>query len=333
MPEPLKLRILIPVYNDWTSFYRLVREIDLAISGLNVAADIVAIDDGSTSAPDPAALAPLQTLRRVGLLRAFTNQGHQRALAVGLAQTYKQGGYDAVMMLDSDGEDRPEDIPRLIEAFRLQRGGAVVAQRAERSEGYMFGLFYKLYQFVFRCLTGKAIDFGNFCIVDAGMLERLVHSAGTWNHIAATIVQLGGPVHRVETRRGHRYDGRSCMNGIALVMHGLGAVSVFSAIALTRILVGSLIAVGALLAGILTVVGVRIFTDLAIPGWATNTVLLLSNMLVQLVIISGGACLVLVSRRSAFQTVPAAGAAVLVKNETVLLEKARWDQQNILAAS
>lgn len=333
MPEFLKLRILIPVYNDWASFYRLVGEIDLAVSGLNVAADIVAIDDGSTTEADAAKLAPLQTLRRVSVLRVFTNHGHQRALAIGLAHTYKQGGYDAVLMLDSDGEDRPEEIARLIGAFRDQGGGAVVAQRAERSEGFMFELFYRLYQFVFRCLTGKVIDFGNFSIVDTGMLERLVHSAGAWNHIAATIVQLGGPAQRVKTRRGRRYFGKSCMNGIALVMHGLGAVAVFSAVALTRILVGSLIAVAVLAVGIVTVVGLRIFTDLVIPGWATTVVLLLSNMLVQLIIISGGACLVLVSRRSAIQTVPAAAAAALVKSETVLLEKARWDQQNILAAS
>jgi hypothetical protein len=332
MPDLLKLRILIPVYNDWASFYRLVGEIDAAVSGLHVAADIVAIDDGSTRVAEAQTLAPLQSLKCVGLIRVFTNQGHQRALAIGLAQTYKQGGYDAVMMLDSDGEDRPQEIPALIEAFQRQGGGAVVAQRAERSEGPVFGFFYRLYQLVFRCLTGKAIDFGNFCIVDAGLLERLVHSTGAWNHIAATIVQLG-PAQRVKTRRGRRYFGKSGMDGIALVMHGLGAVAVFSAIALTRILVGSLIAVAALAIGILAVVGVRIFTDLAIPGWATNVVLLLSIMLVQLIVLSGGACLVLVNRRSASQTVPATGAAALVKSETVLLEKARWEQRNILAAS
>ncbi len=89
MPPPERLAIVTPVYNDWESLHELARRLD-AMAGRerDAAFDVIAVDDGST-APLPDAFladAGLAHLGRVDVLRLACNLGHQRAIALGLAE-------------------------------------------------------------------------------------------------------------------------------------------------------------------------------------------------------------------------------------------------------
>lgn len=130
-------------------------------------------------------------------------------------------------------------------------------------------------------MTGARIDFGNFCLIPASRLEALVSNSSIWSNLAGTLVRSRLPLASLPSDRGRRYAGKSKMNFVSLVMHGLSAMAVYSDIVMVRLLLMSL-AVSAITAfGILYVVFEKLFTNLAIPGWATSAVGILAIIMVQ----------------------------------------------------
>lgn len=321
MPPAERLAIVTPVYNDWESLHELARRLDAVAGTLPDAAfDVIVVDDGSTAPLPPAFLADAQLARlgRVDVLHLASNLGHQRAIAVGLTEADARGLYAAVIVMDSDGEDRPEDVPRLLEALREDPRRIVVARRARRSEGPLFRAFYALYKLLFRLLTGKAIAFGNFCVLPAPWVSRLVAMPEIWNNLAAAITRSRMEIHACPTDRGVRYAGESKMNLVGLLVHGLSAVSVYSDVAFTRILAFSFALAALTVVGIGVVVGIRFFTDLAIPGWATYTVAALFIVLLQTLMLSLGSVFLLLNNRATPSLQPRRMAAEYVTGTTTL---------------
>jgi polyisoprenyl-phosphate glycosyltransferase len=223
--------------------------------------------------------------------------------------------------MDSDGEDRPEDVVRMLSTFRADPGGIVVAKRAERSEGPLFRVFYGLYKALFSALTGKVIDFGNFCLIPRALLGRLVFMPETWNHLAAAIVRSRLKIHRLETRRGTRYAGRSHMNLVQLMIHGLSAISVLSDAVFVRVLILAALSSSLAVMGIAVTVALRLFTELAVPGWASNVVGTMLLILFQTVLLAAAAAFLLLGSRSGLFFIPASDAQRYVRDRTVVFER------------
>ncbi len=272
-PDPLlqpSAAIVVPVFNDWESFERLLGELDDVAGNLAAKVSVLAVDDGSLVPPPELPTDGYRNLARVELVRLRCNLGHQRAIAIGLAECARLDRFTHVVVMDADGEDRPTDVGELLAESLRRPTEIVVACRARRSEGARFSAAYLVYKLFFRLLTGRTIDFGNFSVLPMAAVRRLVSMPECWNHLAATIVKSRIPLVRLATARGTRYAGRSTMNLVALVVHGFSAFSVFIETAITRLLLffgcTSVLAVAAALVA----VGLRFGTDLAIPGWATN---------------------------------------------------------------
>jgi polyisoprenyl-phosphate glycosyltransferase len=266
------IQILIPVYDDWESFAALLAELDVVAERAGLDARVLVVDDGSSIAPER--YPETRTLGEVRVLRLRRNLGHQRAIAIGLAHLAEnQTGEEtceAVVVMDGDGEDDPADVPRLIAELRQQGGARVVfAERTRRSESLRFQFFYHLFRLVHWLLTGRGVRFGNFSAVPAKLLPAFLVSSDLWNHYAAAVVKARRP----------RLFGSSKMNFVSLVAHGLGAISVFAENVATRVLIGTLAFVGLGLVGIGATFWVRFFTELAIPGWATNVVAFLAVLI------------------------------------------------------
>jgi len=271
--EPFRIAVVSPVFDDWPSCARLVRELDAVAANLDgVLLDLVVVDDGST-APGGAELvggAQFSHINRALLVQLACNLGHQRAIAAGLYAAGQQGEYDAFIVMDSDGEDRPGDIPSLVEELRRSGSHAVFARRSKRSEGMLFKGFYRLYKGLYRLLTGSEISFGNFSIITREAANRLLHMPELWNNFSSAVLRSRLAYRQVETERGERYAGDSKMNFPGLVIHGLSAISVSSEIIFVRVMVlCALLGLGTLAGGV-AVLGIRLFTGLAIPGWASD---------------------------------------------------------------
>jgi len=261
--------IVIPVYNDWESLHQLLTEIEKSI-GEGFTRQYIIVNDSSETEP---ALSDFPIINSpVILLEANRNIGHQKAIAAGLAYANDNCEIDYCVVMDSDGEDKPDDINTLINTSK-NVNGVVFARRSKRSEGLLFRLFYGIYKIIFFLLTGKQISFGNFCIIPQKYLSKIVYVPDIWNHFSGGIIRSGIPYTSVSTKRGIRYFGKSKMNFVKLILHGLSAVSVYADFMAVRLILLSFFLIIFTLIGIFIVAFIRLFTHLAIPGWATFTVL------------------------------------------------------------
>lgn len=314
-----RLTVVAPVFNDWPSFARLLPDIDAAFAGSGTDVSVVAVDDGSIEVPDFHApqWTGFQAISRVEILRLTTNVGHQRAIAIGLAHVHQHRPSDVIVM-DSDGEDRPSDIASLLNRHAKEPACIVVAERAQRTESLLFRLSYGIYKGCFRMLTGHSIDFGNYCLIPAPLLTRLVYSPDLWNHLAACIVRSRIPLTRVPIDRGTRYAGVSKMNFVSLIVHGLSAISVFSDSLFVRVLLAAAFIVGLAIAVSLGAVIVRVSTDLAVPNWTTTMVGAMAVIFLQAIVLSAGAAFMHLNRRSAALVIPAKTYEDLVLDQVVV---------------
>ena len=193
--------ILMPVLDDWESLRVMIADIDRLSGHDDVRFEIIAVDDGSRVGFIPG-VDLLASGRVVSLevIRLAANLGHQRAIAVGLSLIAQREDVGTVVVMDSDGEDRPDEIVKLLETARLYPDHVILAQRAQRSEGPVFRFGYIAYKMLFRLLTGRVIDFGNFCLLPMSKVHSLVHTPDLWNNLAATIMhsrlpRVAGPDH------------------------------------------------------------------------------------------------------------------------------------------
>jgi len=275
---------LIPVYNDWEAVALLLERLDRVMAERRESAHVLLVDDGSTeswtSAPLPRAFAGIA---RVDVLVLRRNLGHQRAIAVGLS--FVDAGLDGtvVVVMDGDGEDAPEDVPRLLARCQQHEYRRIVfAARTRRSEALAFRVFYALYRYAHYTLTGIPVRVGNFSVIPFPLLHRLVVVSELWNHYAASVFVSRLPFDMIPTHRAPRLLGTSKMRFTDLAIHGLSAIAVFSDRVGVRLVLAATGILCAAIAGLAIVVGLRLGTSTAIPGWATYTSGLLLILVLQI---------------------------------------------------
>ena len=265
LPRP-RIAVIAPVFNDWACVPPFLE--DLARTPDVDEVSVFLVDDGSTersalSGSDvPAGLVTCE------ILHLGCNLGHQRAIAAGLVEVAGRAEFDVIIVIDADGEDRPQDISVLLEAHRSAAEAIIVAQRASRKEAIRFRMFYAFYKVLFRLLTGRHLDFGNFSLLPRSAAERMILMPELWNHYPATVMRSRVPIVRVPLDRQARYAGRSRMNFTSLVNHGLAGMAAFIDTAFARLLVVSATATVFLGALAVAALLLRLSVSTPIPGWA-----------------------------------------------------------------
>ncbi|HJT06720.1 MAG TPA: glycosyltransferase [Stellaceae bacterium] len=302
----MHIAIVTPVLDDWDSLRHLLIDLGRLFRGQAIRLHVLVVDDGSSMAPDidDFALPPGEPIVELQIVHLAMNLGHQRAIAIGLTEIARRHDIDAVVVMDSDGEDRPADVARLLALFRADAPEIIVAARAKRSETPIFKAGYYLYRLLFQLMTGSRISFGNFSLLSPGAARRLVRMPELWNNLAGSIMRSRLPRHEMPVARGERYAGTSRMNFTALIVHGLSAMSIFT----DRIFVRILMAAAGLglcaLLGMFTVAGIRLFTSLAIPGWASTIILALFVILIQTGLLVTSVSLLLLGARTNRPVIP-----------------------------
>ena len=308
--------VLMPVFNDWAACDRLLVALDEALAQDGLSAAVLFVDDGSTvSESSDFARRHYVALSRIEILRLRRNLGHQRAICVGLSfiGNHEPANREVVVLMDSDGEDDPRDVPRLLRKFREEGGRKIVfAERTKRSESLVFRFCYATYRLLHQVLTSHDIHAGNFSVMSRTHLRSLVVAPELWNHYASAVRACRLPQSYLSTARGKRLAGERRMNFVGLVIHGLSAISVFSDVVGVRLLLVVLGLAAAAMAGVGVVVVLRFFTNLAIPGWATSAVGLLLVMLLQAIILSVTFSFIILASRNRATFLPARDCEVLI---------------------
>lgn len=301
-----KLIILIPVYEDWKALDLLLPALDQELNDEGLSANILVVDDGSSECEFVAANSRyFRSIETIDILSLRRNVGHQRAIAVGLSYLEANQLWQPVVVMDCDGEDDPRDVPRLVRECSAHQGQKIIfAARTRRSEGFVFKILYHLYRLIHFLLTGVQVRVGNFSVIPAGVLRRLVAVSELWNHYAAAVYKAKLPVALISTKRSCRLEGSSRMNLISLVVHGLSAMAVFGDRIGVRLLVVVSLGMSLVSGALLTVIAIRLLTSLAIPGWATYVTGLLLVILIQMLIVVLVFAFVILAGRDTVSIIP-----------------------------
>lgn len=256
------LIVLMPVYEDRKSAATLVQQLSEKLGGRCY---VIVMEDGSVA--DPMKITDITAAGVAGeVVYLARNMGHQRAIAAGLtyiAMTFEPA---AVVVMDSDGEDRPESLPSLLSELQTSTVDAVVARRGRRSETLGFRIFYTFYRFIFQILTGRTIRFGNFTALSAAGVRRLAAMQEVWLHLASSLMVSRLRIGFVPTDRGKRYFGRSRMNFVGLALHGMRSMMVFAEDVLVRIVLFCSVIAGTSILLLATTTTLK-FLGFATPGW------------------------------------------------------------------
>lgn len=293
-----KISIVVPVFNDWVAFRSLLADLSAVSAGTQFDVVVVAVDDGSTEGIAVKSELQQDSPLPLVMLTLARNLGHPRAIAIGLCHTVASRYSDQIVVMDSDGEDRPTDIPRLLECLKQNEASIVVASRSKRSEGLTFRFFYQVFKFIFLTLTNKKIDFGNFSAMRSGEAERIASMYEVLLHYPAALLASGVNIIRVTASRGERYAGQSKLGFLGLAVHGLSAIAAFSDRVLVRMLLGC---VAIFCTGVLAIVIAIILKVIgqASPGWVTTVVGSVLAVLVEVTVATvAGLLVVLYSKQS-----------------------------------
>lgn len=247
---------------DTESYTRLRAEVRSAVGATDGDRNLrfLVVDD---SAGTDADVATLQQFDDVEVLTPPFNLGHQRAIVYGLRHLAGSlADDDVVVTMDSDGEDQPADVPRLLAALHSSGAALVLAERTKRSEPLLFRVLYVLFRVFFRVIAGITVLSGNFAAQRGDSLKATISHPSFDLCYSSTLLALRRSTERVPCARGSRFAGRSRMNTSSLIAHGIRMLLPFSERIAARMLV---IAATAFIAfvTVLVLVGAGVITGTA----------------------------------------------------------------------
>ena len=117
------------------------------------------------------------------------NRVHQRCIAAGLKYIYKNEDFDRVIVMDSDGEDRPEELNDFFKKAQENPNITITGNRFKRSEGPIFQILYEIHKVLTLVFTGKLIKFGNFTCLPKDHIKQLIQKPYLWNSYSSSVVK------------------------------------------------------------------------------------------------------------------------------------------------
>ena len=222
----MKIKILIPVYNDWKSVFKVLDEINNLDLNIKFKISVIIINDASNhDLPDLEK--KLENIDSIKVINMNINQGHTRSIAVGLKYIFEKEDFDYAIPMDGDGEDRPEEIKMFLDQAENFNGKTFVGERIKRAENIVFKMCYQIHKLITLVFTGKSVKFGNYTCLPKATVEKLINEKATWNSFSGSLTKVESSLTPIPSIRGVRYFGPSQMSFVNLVKHSLAIISVF----------------------------------------------------------------------------------------------------------
>jgi len=228
-----KIKILVPVYNDWQSVFKLLKNINSEVLALDCEFSVIIVNDASTENRSEFPT-NLNNLKSIQVINMKKNKGHARCNAAGLKYINEKEEFDYVIPMDGDGEDRPEELSLLIEKTKEYPDIVVTANRVKRSEGFIFKLCYLAHKYLTLVFTGQTIKYGNYTCLPKSAVNSMVNEPATWSSFSGALAKTEKDRKSIPSERGTRYFGPSKMSFINLLKHSLSIIAVFKTTLLIR---------------------------------------------------------------------------------------------------
>ena len=267
------ISVVVPIYNDEEVIEELQRRLRPVMEQITKDYEIILVDDGSRDRSWEKMLKVRRENERIKAVRLSRNFGQQSAIAAGLSLTTK----DLIVLMDSDLQDRPEDIPVLIDALLADpQATMAIAQWEERKDSRMKLAVSRLFQRVSNSITEihTMPRLGIFRVMKKSVVDELQKFPEKTATTVSLLYYIGSKYVAVPLKRDARFAGRSGYNlskMLALTFARIFSFSMFPIRLVTYL--GAILCIGSMIAALALVIYKLVGNVVA--GWTSMMVLML----------------------------------------------------------
>lgn len=264
------ISIVVPVYNEELNIEKFYEEATKAVQTLDMAYEIIFVDDGSKDTT-PLLLSRLtQQDAHVRALILARNFGHQLAITCGM----DHAAGDAVITMDGDLQHPPAMIPDLVQKWQEGYDVVQTIRDATADAGFFKNLTSKWYYILINAMSPVHITPGgsDFRLVDKKVVKTFMLFREHDRFIRGMIGDIGYRQTALDFVAPKRYAGTSKFSVRKMLNFALDGITAYSKIPLRMSFYAGIIS------GLFSVVMIlhALYCNLvgeAVPGWTTTIVI------------------------------------------------------------
>lgn len=280
--ESVDLSIVVPIFNEEEVLPELYRRVVDVLDGIRKSFEIILVDDGSRDRSWPVIDELHRGDARVRGIRLSRNFGQHIAITAGI--DHSRG--DSVILMDGDLQDRPEEIPRLLE--KMAEGyDLVYGVRTNRQDAFIKKATSILFWKLIRNLSGFEIPENQAMlrVMSRKYVDDFRKFTERNRFLAGLFTWVGHSQAALEVEHGARFKGKSKYNLYRMLKLTFHAITSFSYFPLQMAgLAGLAISVVSFFFGIWFLVRKLVF-GISVMGWASTMVAILFLGGVQLAVL------------------------------------------------
>lgn len=272
---PIRLDIVVPCYNEADALPETHRQLRGLVSSLQAAAEIAAesriiyVDDGSRDATWQRICELAASGPGVSGIRLSRNCGHQNALLAGL---FAATG-DAVISVDADLQDDLAVIPQMLRLYAQGYEIVYGVRRSRAADSVPKRVSAVLYYRLLRWLGVDIVhNHADYRLLSRAAIRRLSEFTETNLFLRGIVPLLSTRTATVEYDRRERIAGDSKYTVRRMLSLALEGVTSLSPVPLRAVAAMGLVVFFLSLGMSAWVLWLRLFTDRAIPGWASSVI-------------------------------------------------------------
>jgi dolichol-phosphate mannosyltransferase len=267
------ISVVVPIYNDEEVITELHRRLRPVMEQMTKDYEIILVNDGSRDHSWEKMLEVRRENEHIKAVRLNRNFGQQSAIAAGLSLTTK----DLIVLMDSDLQDRPEDIPVLIDALLADpQATMAIAQWEERKDSRMKLAVSRLFQRVSNSITEihTMPRLGIFRVMKKSVVDELKNFPEKTATTVSLLYYIGSKYVAVPLKRDARFAGKSGYNLRKMLNLTFARIFSFSMFPIRMVTyLGAIICVGSMIAALALIIYKLMGNVLA--GWTSMMVLML----------------------------------------------------------
>jgi glycosyltransferase involved in cell wall biosynthesis len=270
---PFSLSVVIPVYNDEEVLPELHRRLLPVLSELSADREIVFVDDGSRDGSFRVLRDIQKSDPRVRIVRLARNFGQANAITAGLDHARNE----VVVLMDSDLQDRPEDIHRLIDAMLEKDAPMAIARWVSRRDSAFKLAVSRLFYVVTNRITSLRREprLGVFRVMKREVIEELKAIPEKTASTISLMYWLGFDYAIVDLQRDVRYAGKSGYTLSKMLRLSFDLVFSYSLFPIqVASVLGLILSIGSLLLAAFFVIR-KLVLHTVVPGWTSLIVIVL----------------------------------------------------------
>ena len=267
------LSVVVPIYNDEEVIAELLRRLTEVVPAITGDYEIILVDDGSRDRSWEIMCQERAQREYLHIARLSRNFGQQNAIAAGLSLTTK----DLIVLMDSDLQDKPEDIPVLIDALLADpQATMAIAQWEERKDSRMKIAVSRLFQHVSNSITDihTMPRLGIFRVMKKSVVDELRNFPERTATAVSLLYFIGSRYVAVPLKRDARFAGKSGYNLSKMLALTFARIFSFSMAPIRMVTyLGALLCIGSMFAAL----GLIIYKLVGnvVAGWTSMMVLIL----------------------------------------------------------